>query len=122
MPLQGGQGEIESASFSPLDVTFLLATSSDGTLNLWDRETGDLVASVSVPATRATAAAFTPDGSAVVIGAQNGGIFLWPIRVGIPNPHATAELVLRESDPSSVSDPLVAQAVDVLRKVRANAH
>jgi hypothetical protein len=30
--------------------------------------------------------------------------------------------VLRESDPSSVSDPLVAQAVDVLRKVRANAH
>jgi WD40 repeat protein/energy-coupling factor transporter ATP-binding protein EcfA2 len=122
VPLQGGQGEIESASFSPLDVTFLLATSSDGTLNLWDRETGDLVASVSVPATRATAAAFTPDGSAVVIGAQNGGIFLWPIRVGIPNPHATAELVLRESDPSSVSDPLVAQAVDVLRKVRANAH
>jgi hypothetical protein len=70
-----------------------------------------------VPASRASAAAFTPDGSAVVIGAENGNIFLWPIRGGIPNPRNAAALVLRESDPSGVSDPLVAQAIDVLRKV-----
>jgi WD40 repeat protein/energy-coupling factor transporter ATP-binding protein EcfA2 len=117
VPLEGGDDEIESASFSPVDSTFLLATSTDGTLKLWDRDSGDLVASVSVPASRASAAAFTPDGSAVVIGAENGNIFLWPIRGGIPNPRNAAALVLRESDPSGVSDPLVAQAIDVLRKV-----
>ncbi|HEY5096179.1 MAG TPA: WD40 repeat domain-containing protein [Candidatus Eremiobacteraceae bacterium] len=118
--LEGGDAEIESALFSPVDSTFLLATSSDGTLKLWDRASGDLVASVSVPASRATFAAFTPDGSAVVIGAQNGGIFLWPIRGGIPSPRNAAALALRESDPSSVSDPLVAQAIDILRKVPGN--
>jgi WD40 repeat protein/energy-coupling factor transporter ATP-binding protein EcfA2 len=120
VPLEGGDDQIESASFSPGDATFLLATSSDGTLKLWDRASGDLVASVSVPASRATSAAFTPDGSGVVIGAQNGSIYLWPIRGGIPGPRTAAALVLRESDPSGVSDPLVAQAIDVLRKVPAH--
>jgi WD40 repeat protein len=120
VPLEGGEAEIESASFSPGDATFLLATSSDGTLKLWNRASGDLVASVSVPASRATSAAFTPDGSAVVIGAQNGGIFFWPVRGGIPGPAAAAALVLRESDASGVSDPLVAQAIDVLRRVPGN--
>jgi WD40 repeat protein len=115
--LEGGETEIESASFSPVDSTFLVATSSDGTLKLWDRRSGDLVASVSVPASRATSAAFTPDGTAVVIGAQNGSIFLWPIRGGLPSPSNAASLVLRESDSSGASDPLVAQAIDILRKV-----
>jgi WD40 repeat protein/energy-coupling factor transporter ATP-binding protein EcfA2 len=118
--LQGSSGEIESAVFSPGDATFLLATVSDGTFKLWDRASGDLVASVSVPASRATAAAFTPDGSAVVIGALNGGVFLWPILGDIPDPRAAASLVLRESDLSGVSDPLVGQAIDVLRKVPAS--
>jgi WD40 repeat protein len=118
--LQGSEGEIESAVFSPGDATFLLATVSDGTFKLWDRASGDLVASVSVPASRATAATFTPDGSAVVIGAQDGAVYLWPIRGDIPNPGAAALLVLRESDLSGVSDPLVGQAIDVLRKVPAS--
>jgi WD40 repeat protein/energy-coupling factor transporter ATP-binding protein EcfA2 len=118
--LQGSAGQIESAAFSPGDATFLLATVSDGTFKLWDRASGDLVASVSVPASRATAAAFTPDGSAVVIGAENGGVFLWPILGDIPDPRAAADLVLRESDLSGVSDPLVGQAIDVLRKVPAS--
>lgn len=120
VPLGGGEGEIESASFSPRDATFLLATSSDGTVKLWDRASGNLLASVSVPASRATAAAFTPDGSAVVIGAQNGGIFWWPIRGGIPDPRDVAERVLNESDHSRFSDLLVRQAYDVLRNVQRN--
>ena len=41
---------------------------------------------LSVPGSRATAATFTPDGSAVVIGAQNGGIFIWPILGRLSNP------------------------------------
>jgi WD40 repeat protein len=118
--LRGSAGEIESAAFSPPNAIFLLATSSDGTVKLWDRESGELVASVSVPASRATAATFTPDGSAVVIGAQDGGIFLWPIRGGVPTPRDAAELVLRESDRSGVSDPLVGQAIDVLQQVSGN--
>ncbi len=122
IPLQAADGEIESASFSPQNATFLLATSSEGTLNLWDRASGDLVASVSIPGSRATAAAFTPDGSAIVIGAQNGGIFVWPVSGGIPSPHDAAARVLAESDLSGVSDPLVGQAIDVLRKVPGNGN
>ena len=120
--LGGNEGEIESASFSPGAATFLIATASDGTVKLWDRASGDLVATVSVPGSRATSAVFTPDGSAVVIGAENGSVFVWQLRRGIPSPQAAASLVLRESDRSGVSDPLVSQAIDVLRKVPVSGH
>jgi WD40 repeat protein len=122
VPLAGGSGQIESASFSPGDATFLLATSSDGTAKLWDRASGNLLASVAVPGSRATSAAFTPDGSAVIIGAENGGMFVWPILENIPSPHAAAEATLRESDRSAVSDPLIQQAIDVLQKIAPDAY
>jgi WD40 repeat protein len=116
-PLQlgGGGGAIESASFSPGNATLLLAISSDGTVKLWDRESGNLVASISIPASRATAAAFTSDGSAVVVGAQSGAVYLWSIRGDVPPPAEAARLVLRESDLSGVSNPLVNQALSVLQ-------
>jgi WD40 repeat protein len=112
--LQGGEGEIESAAFSP-DATFLMAICSDGSVKVWDRTSGDLVAS-EVPASRATAAAFTPDGSAIVIGAADGGVYYWPLRGGIPSPRDAAALVLRESDRSGLTDPLVSQAFVALQK------
>ncbi len=120
VPLGGGAGEIESAAFSPGSGVFLLGTASDGTAKLWDRESGNLVASVSVPGSRATAATFTPDGSAVVIGAQNGGIFIWPILGRLSNPHDVAKRVLRETDRSGLSDPLVSQAIGVLQQAARN--
>jgi WD40 repeat protein len=120
VPLQGGAGEIEAATFSPGDGTFLLATCSDGTVKIWDRASGDLVASQPLPASRATAAAFTPDGSAVIIGAQNGAVYYWQLRGGVPDPHDAAALVLRESDRSGLTDPLVNQAFIALQNVPAN--
>jgi WD40 repeat protein len=120
--LAGGQGQIESASFSPGDATFLLATSSDGTAKLWDRASGNLLASVAVPGSRTTAAAFTPDGSAVVIGAQDGGVFVWPILRDIPSPQGAAQAALRGIDRSAVSDPLIQQAISVLQQMAPDAH
>ena len=122
VPLRGGEGEIESATFSPGTGIFLLATASDGTAKLWDRESGNLVASASVPGSRATIAAFTPDGSEVIIGAQNGGIFIWPILGGVSNSRDVAERVLRETDRSGLSDPLVSQAIGVLQQAARNGH
>ncbi|GEM_PF-1150744 len=112
--LGGENGTIESASFSPGDAALLLATASDGTVKLWERASGNLLASISVPASRASVAAFTPDGSAVVVGATNGAVLLWPIRGDVAAPAQVARQALQKSDQSGYSNPLVAQAIEVL--------
>ncbi|HXW50457.1 MAG TPA: WD40 repeat domain-containing protein [Candidatus Acidoferrales bacterium] len=116
--LGGGTGTLESATFSPGDARLLLGTASDGTVKLWDRSSGDLLASISIPASRASVAAFTPDGAAVIVGAENGAIFLWPLRGDVPAPRDVAQHLL-QADLSGYSDPLVAQAIGVLQDASA---
>ncbi|HEV2908035.1 MAG TPA: WD40 repeat domain-containing protein, partial [Candidatus Eremiobacteraceae bacterium] len=120
--LGGGAGSIESASFSPGDGRFLTAIFSDGTVRLWDRESGNVLASASVPGAHATAAAFTPDGSAIVIGSDDGGMYVWRIRGGLPSPSDAAALALRETNHSDISDPLMTQAVLTLQQAAPRAN
>jgi WD40 repeat protein/energy-coupling factor transporter ATP-binding protein EcfA2 len=116
--LRGHKNEITSLAFSPGVESFVLTTSLDGSAKLWDRDTGDLLASVSVPGSLVRSAAFTANGSAVVIGSANGSVYLWRIRDDVPAPDQTAKDLVaalkRGEVQNGSADLLLSQAVQRL--------
>ncbi len=116
--LRGHKGEVTSIAFSPGIESFVLTTSLDGSARMWDRDTGDLLASVSVPGSLVRSAAFTADGSAVVIGAANGNLYLWRVRDDVPPPSQTAKNLVAALKRGEVqrgsANQLLSQAVERL--------
>jgi len=124
--LKGHKGEITSIAFSPRSAAFVLTTSRDGTAKLWYRDTGDFVASVSVPDSLVQSAVFSPDGTAVLVGAANGKFYVWSIRGDVPAPAQMAQDVIdrlkRGEIQSDSGNLLLVQATGALEKVVSEAH
>jgi WD40 repeat protein len=93
----------------------VLTTSADGTAKLWDRDTGGQLASVSVPGSQVRSAQFTPDAGDVIIGAANGGVYVWRVGGTPPSAKPTARAVLAASVRSgNNTDLLLSQALQTL--------
>ena len=124
--LKGHKAEITSIAFSPGSAAFVLTTSLDGTAKLWYRDTGDFVASVSVPDSLVQSAVFSPDGTAVLVGAANGKFYAWSIRGDLPAPAQMAQDVIdrlkRGEIQSDSGNLLFVQATGALEKVVSEAH
>jgi WD40 repeat protein len=113
--LKGHLGEITSITFSPGAAALVLTTSADGTAKLWDRDTGGQLASVSVPGSQVRSAQFTPDAGDVIIGAANGGVYVWRVGGTPPSAKTTARAVLAASVRSgNNTDLLLSQALQTL--------
>ena len=124
--LTGHDAEIESIAFAPVD-PFVLTTSLDGTAKLWNRDTGDLLASESIPGEAIRSAAFGPGGRTVVLGGSNGGVYVWNLQ-NATSPENVSKNVLdavrageHAGAGSAAANPLLAQAEDQVATI-AGAH
>jgi len=87
MPGDLGLGSIE---FSP-DGSLLLTAGADGTVRLWEPETGTEVASLSGHLGPVNAAHFSADGQTIATGGADGTVRLWEVSSG------TEKLMLQEA-------------------------
>ncbi len=81
--LTGPTGQISGLDFQP-GGTLVAATSVDGTLRLWDAESGLPVRKIDAAAGQGffTCVSFSPDGTLLATGARNGALQLWDVRSG----------------------------------------
>jgi WD40 repeat protein len=62
-----------------------VSTADDGTLRVWDTDTGEQVQVLPNPGgTAMWSAEFSPDGTRIVAGAQDGTVLLWDISTAKP--------------------------------------
>jgi WD40 repeat protein len=119
--LKGHKAEITSIAFAAGDAPFVLTTSADGIARLWDRGSGDLLLSVSVPGASIRSAAFASSSSALLLGTDKGGLFACPIRRDVGSPRAVAEEVkaalLHSGTLHDEANPLLNQALQRLASV-----
>jgi len=119
--LKGHKAEITSIAFASGDAPFVLTTSADGIARLWDRGSGDLLVSVSVPGASIRSAAFASSSSALLLGTDKGGLFACPIRRDVGTPRAVAEEVkaalLHSGALRDEANPLLNQALQRLASV-----
>ncbi len=109
-----GWGEIASIAFAPRDAAYVLTLSKDGSAELWDRDTGELLGAVRPPAGTASAV-FTPDGRDVVLGSVDGSVYVWNLATAL-TPQMAANRILTQSDLSNPeANTLIDQAIRVLR-------
>lgn len=85
--LGGVQYETEAGEFSP-DGKALVTSSRDGTVRVWDPETGRqthcFFEARAVPETTGRTAVFHPDGSRVATGTADGRVVIFPLAGGAP--------------------------------------
>ncbi|MBE7381919.1 MAG: TIR domain-containing protein [Leptolyngbya sp. SIO1E4] len=90
---------IAHASFSP-DGRQVMTASEDGTLRLWDVETGDSTPLVG-HADRVLQASFSPDGTQVMTASGDGTVLLWDAQTGKPTPLVGHESGINHTSSSS---------------------
>jgi len=77
----GHMGPINACAFSP-DGEAIVSASADGTLKLWDAETGVCEATFEGHDGAVGACAFSPDGETIVSGGDDGTLKFWDARAG----------------------------------------
>ncbi len=78
---EGHSGVVTSASFSP-DGKFLVSSSGDKTLRIWNVQTGKTVHTLRGHTDWVTSAAFSPDGNRIVSSSSDKTIRIWNARTG----------------------------------------
>ena len=77
----GHQGWVLSVSYSP-DGKTLASGSSDGTVKLWNRETGEEIDTLSGHQGRVLSVSYSPDGKTLASGGLDGTVKLWNRETG----------------------------------------
>ncbi len=78
LTLIAGLGEVNDAKWSP-DDTRIAAANQDGTISLWDVNSGQVVNMLIGHAAEATTLDWSPDGLLLVSGSADGQILIWDI-------------------------------------------
>ncbi|NEP35367.1 PQQ-binding-like beta-propeller repeat protein, partial [Moorena sp. SIO3B2] len=81
--LQGHTDIVSAIAFSP-DGKQIISVSGDGTVRLWDTESGQLIHTFEGNTEWVTAIAFSPDGKQILSGSGDGTVRLWDTETGQP--------------------------------------
>lgn len=77
----GHNAKVNSVAFSPTG-TRIASGSDDGTVILWDANTGEQIFRLKEFNDRIAAVAFSPDGKEVLASGSNGSLLLWNVKTG----------------------------------------
>ncbi|MGD8404433.1 MAG: TIR domain-containing protein, partial [Anaerolineales bacterium] len=80
--LSGLDISIESVAFSPDGKTLASSGSLDGTIRLWDVESGEEIVVLSGHESSVHSVAFSPDGKIIASGSLDGTIRVWDVKSG----------------------------------------
>ena len=113
-------GNIRYIAASPGAGSFVLTLSADSSAELWDRDTGELIG-LAQPPSGVTSAAFDANGSNIVLGCNDGSVYLWRLNTHL-TPYSAAAYVLQSTDLSNPeANPLASQAIAILRQAGGHA-
>ncbi|MBN1137697.1 MAG: hypothetical protein JXM73_14010 [Anaerolineae bacterium] len=80
--LTGHTGAVESVAFHPADGRTALSGSADGSLILWDLETGDAIRRLTGHSDVVHSVAFLPDGERAISASGDGSLIVWDLASG----------------------------------------
>jgi len=81
VPQAGHSSSVNAVAFSP-DRKMLASGSDDGTILLWDLETGSQLRALAGHAAPVMSVLFSPDGKIIASMANNGSVIVWDLRTG----------------------------------------
>jgi WD40 repeat protein len=81
MIFEGSSGPVTSLAFSP-DGLKIVSGSKDGTLRLWDIQTGQELIKMNCQTVAVPCVAFSPQGSQIASGSEEGTVQLWSVQTG----------------------------------------
>ena len=81
LTLEGHTDSVETVSYSP-DGRTLASASWDGTVKLWNVESGDIIFNLDGHSGGADALSFSPDGRTIASGSWDGAVKLWDFESG----------------------------------------
>ena len=81
VPQAGHSSSVNAVAFSP-DRKRLASGSDDGTILLWDLETGSQLRAFAGHAAPVMSVLFSPDGKIIASMANNGSVIVWDLRTG----------------------------------------
>jgi len=104
LQLTGNRAPVFALAFSP-DGKLLASGSDEGTVRLWDSDTGDLLATYPGHQQRVSSIAFSPDGNQIYSASHDGTVRVWAssgqpsrLRVSIPLTETNPTMVFTEDD------------------------
>ncbi len=79
--LRGHRYRVTSVLYSP-NGKYIASGSEDGTVKIWDAETGSLVTTLKGHEERVTSVIYSPDGKYIISGSWDKTIIIWDVKTG----------------------------------------